>query len=95
MVRKSEVFVEYEPGSEMPLSWARALAGDLRRSGRYRAVKVSKSRPSEGVVAMGRVWVDQSSGRATGRAALTGEESVQIVAAESTAGTESENGEVA
>lgn len=95
MVRKSEVFVEYEADTEMPLSWAQALAGDLRRGGHYRAVKVSRSRAREGAVAMGRVWVDQSSSRPTGRAAGTGEASVQPAAAKSDAGKESTNGEVA
>lgn len=96
MVRKSEVFVEYEPGSEMPLPWARALAGDLRRSGRYRAVKVSKSRAGERAVAMGRVWVDQGSSRATGCAAATGEQPDRAVGVETSAGNESDdNGEVA
>lgn len=70
MVRKSEVFVEYEPGSEMPLRWAHTLADDLRRSGLYRAVRVSRRRRSgdgsAGAVAMGRVWVDRhSSGAVT------------------------------
>lgn len=99
MVRKSEVFVEYEPGlepgSEMPLSWARGLARDLRRGGRYRAVKVSKSRATQSPVVMGRVWVDQRSSRAVGCGAGKGESPVESVAAGSTVGKEAENGEVA
>lgn len=94
MVRKSEVFVEYESGAEMPLSWARALATDLKRSGRYRAVKVS-SRRRDAAVAMGRVWVDQRSRRAMSHAAGTVESPVEPVAAGSGAGKEAENGEVA
>lgn len=80
MVRKSEVFVEYEPANELPLSWARRLAADLRGSGLYRAVKVSKSRAREGAAATGRVWVDQRSSRFSGSDAETDGGSAQPVA---------------